>query len=623
MFPMKRSKRWRPRSVLTAGVCAFAMLVSGAVESRATEQTPGRSGGGGGGGVGIGISIDIGRIIEEATREPNRPPPKKPVARPRCRAPLVLSRRSGRCVCPSSRGYVMRRGKCVRKPTEVVSCKWPMVRSGKRCVCARGYQRHGRGCRKPPVNVVIQVPTDIPRIQDCLQKTGFDPGPVDGKPGGKTRRAFRAFQQKHGLKSRPANFDDKPTRDKLFKACDEPAKGPQVAAAPPAPTREFTPRPPVRSTDTCLPQDLYDVLKSAYGRPPNLKPCANACLPRPAGYSDAEIAKLTTTHRVDWCSSCIRLGSFLPLADILRIEKVANVTLCSSPPALMCHLPSRTIIKTYPKVRTIFKKLPISVGNEGDIAVIVGNENYGDDLPANANGQRDGGAVRTMLTEQLGYDEKNIIDLRDAKLADLQRVFGTPKNPKGELADRYANSRRGDVFIYVSSHGMTVEETSHSFLLPVDGRIEDLDRTAYPLSVLYSNLEKLGAPTIMVVLEANFARDLKDLTDPPNLPELDVNAMPVTVVPGLAVFKASDRDQKTLEDPEYGIGLFTRYLIEGLAGKADEAPLGNKDGRIDAVELFVYTSNTVRMAARKSFGLEQKPLLSKIDNHVVGRLAQR
>ena len=89
------------------------------------------------------------------------------------------------------------------------------------------------------------------------------------------------------------------------------------------------------------------------------------------------------------------------------------------------------------------------------------------------------------------------------------------------------------------------------------------------------------------------------------------------------MFKASDRDQRTIQDPEYGIGLFTRYLIEGLAGRADEAPIGNGDKRIDTVELYVYTSDMVRTAARKSFGLEQKPMLSKIDNLVVGNLASR
>jgi uncharacterized caspase-like protein len=106
------------------------------------------------------------------------------------------------------------------------------------------------------------------------------------------------------------------------------------------------------------------------------------------------------------------------------------------------------------------------------------------------------------------------------------------------------------------------------FLLPVDVKLDDLDKTAYGMQELYDNLGKTGARTIMLMLEANFAKNLDELIDPPNLPELDVEAMPINPVPGLAVFKASDRDQKTLKDPEYGIGLFTRYLIEGLAGRA-------------------------------------------------------
>ena len=57
------------------------------------------------------------------------------------------------------------------------------------------------------------------------------------------------------------------------------------------------------------------------------------------------------------------------------------------------------------------------------------------------------------------------------------------------------------------------------------------------------------------------------------------------------------------------------------AGRADEAPLGNDDKSIDTVELYVYTADAVRIAARKSFGLEQKPVLSKIDNLVVGKLS--
>ena len=62
-------------------------------------------------------------------------------------------------------------------------------------------------------------------------------------------------------------------------------------------------------------------------------------------------------------------------------------------------------------------------------------------------------------------------------------------------------------------------------------------------------------------------------------------------------------------------------MIAGLAGDADASPVGNGDKRIDTVELYVYAADMVRTAARKSFGMEQKPILSKIDNLLVGTLA--
>ena len=159
------------------------------------------------------------------------------------------------------------------------------------------------------------------------------------------------------------------------------------------------------------------------------------------------------------------------------------------------------------------------------------------------------------------------------------------------------------MFIYVASHGMVKEDDGkQAYLLPVDAKLDDLDKTAYPIQELYEHLGKIGARTIMLMLEANFAKNLDELIDPPNLAGLEVEAMPVNPVPGLAVFKASDRDQKTIKDPEYGIGLFTRYLIEGLAGRADAAPIGNDDKRIDTVELYVYTADAVRRSSGSRSG---------------------
>ncbi len=60
----------------------------------------------------------------------------------------------------------------------------------------------------------------------------------------------------------------------------------------------------------------------------------------------------------------------------------------------------------------------------------------------------------------------------------------------------------------------------------------------------------------------------------------------------------------------YGIGLFTRYLIEGLAGNTDLAPIGNGDGKLDSAEIYVYAAEMVELAARKTFGLLQNPSIA-------------
>ncbi len=63
-------------------------------------------------------------------------------------------------------------------------------------------------------------------------------------------------------------------------------------------------------------------------------------------------------------------------------------------------------------------------------------------------------------------------------------------------------------------------------------------------------------------------------------------------------------------DTDYDIGLFTRYLIEGLAGNADLYPVGNGDGKVDSAEIYAYSAAMVRLAARKTFGLLQGPVYS-------------
>ncbi|WP_421723517.1 caspase family protein [Bauldia sp.] len=574
-----------------------------------------------------------------ADRRPNAKRPDKKIAKPdpkpvRCKLPAIYVKRLGKCIKPKLPDEVVKpvidRQIVVvpvppgvkDPPPQSASCQWPTRQQGSVCVCVDGYKPNGKGgCYQPEPEVVIDI--DVRRIQECLTVLAFNPGPIDGLHGPATRGAWRAFQEAHGLTARPPALTDKVTEVALFQKCAAPdtPESPLVETVALTGPALATPIPSLMQ-DHCLPADLHAMLVDTYGPQPNIAACTAetaACLPKPAFFDAGLLGKAAADHDVQWCDSCVSLNAWLPLAKILEIEAAANITLCAAPPAL-CYLPARPVMHTKTEVRTIYESYPVRVADEGDIAVVVGNEDYGDVLHRNIYGHADADAMLALLTEQLGYEADNVIDLRDASRADFERVFGSAMAPRGELADRLDGDDPGDVIVYVSSHGMA-DDDGAGYLLPVDVDTERLAETAYPLQQLHANLGRTGARTVMLMLEATFAETVTDIVDAPNLPEMEVMAMPSEPIAGLAVFTAADRDQQTLEDPEYGIGLFTRHMIAGLAGAADAGPIGNGDSRIDTIELFVYTADRVRMTARKSFGLEQKPMLSKIDNLVVGELA--
>jgi caspase domain-containing protein len=597
---------------------AFALfaLSSDSQRAAAGEHYRGHGGGGGGGwsgGVGVGVGVGTILLNEAIRRQQEKQQYKQHVTQPKgCPEGMTWSRKKRTCVnvkgpeiakCEPPK--IKTRKGCVYPQPETASCTWPEIKSGKGCACAGGYERKHGECVKEVVSC------DWPKIRvgpGCMCAPGFVP---------------------YGSGCTKVVVVEPETREPPHVAPPQQVEEPQGPPPPPPPPQqaeEPKPKPqPVAQIDPpirCLPQDLYDLLTEAYGKRPGVGPCPTACLPKPAFFSPAKLEEVATKAGISWCENCVQVGPYMPLASINKLEALAHLTICVSPDS--CVYPGGAPAEPRTEIRTVFKNLPAGVKNEDNLAVVIGNQTYLSGLPTNQYGASDADAVTALLTEQLGYRKENIIDLRDASLADFERVFGSDENPGGEIAGRIDKKDPGDVFIYVASHGMVKEDDAEAvYLLPVNAKLEELDKTAYALQELYDNLGKTGARTTMLMLEANFAKNLDELIDPPNLPELEVEAMPATPVAGLAVFKASDRDQRTMQDPEYGIGLFTRYLIEGFAGRADEAPIGNGDKRIDTVELYVYTSDMVRTAARKSFGLEQKPMLSKIDNLVVGNLASR
>ena len=82
----------------------------------------------------------------------------------------------------------------------------------------RSIRRQRRSHRRTKRRPVERV--DVAHVQKCLRTVGFDPGPVDGDKGPKTKGAFRRFQMANGLEKRPHELTDKPSTEKLFVVCE-------------------------------------------------------------------------------------------------------------------------------------------------------------------------------------------------------------------------------------------------------------------------------------------------------------------------------------------------------------------------------------------------------------------
>ena len=212
----------------------------------------------------------------------------------------------------------------------------------------------------------------------------------------------------------------------------------------------------------------------------------------------------------------------------------------------------------------------------------------------------DADAVYSFLTEHLGYRPDNIIDLRDAKKADLEEVFGAEPGFEGELARLVQSQPNAKVLVYYSGHGATDGAQSETYLAA--GRNRAVPRGGQRLQTVDALCQSRRARRQVG------ARSARDGVRPgPRRPcaaaepaRDDEHARcRARRVPALTVLAASDRGQRTLIDRTYDIGLFTRYLIEGLAGGADLAPVGNDDGKLDSAEIYVFTA-----ALRRSRGAQ-------------------
>ena len=248
--------------------------------------------------------------------------------------------------------------------------------------------------------------------------------------------------------------------------------------------------------------------------------------------------------------------------------------------------------------------------NPNAIAVIIGNKNYvNHDIPAVKFADRDAQAIRNYAVDVLGYDPRNIIYLENATQSQMLKVFGSADDPKGQFARWLRPGGVADVLVYYSGHGVPSIKDAQSYLLPVDADPNSVTINGYALNLLYTNLQKLGAHSVTVLLDACFSGAS---AEGPLIAGASVMSRPASPAPaagqagGLTVLTASQADQVANWDGKDQHGLFTEYFLEAVYGGADVKKYGGQgDGHITLASVQKYLDDEMSYVAQREDGRDQ------------------
>ena len=473
-----------------------------------------------------------------------------------------------------------------------------------RCVCRSGYTRVSDGgswhcAPRDPAQAqarergiggsATQSRAEIEKIQENLNLLGYDAGVADGAFGEKTRQAILRFQAHNSF---PQTGQLSAAEQKvLFKTVEERRVANNVQPTPQLPT----PQPP-------LPDPSID-------RNPSPAPGVQGPDPREVTHWESVRTSKNPAELQDYINRYRPDGAFIRLAE-LRLQHLAKEKAADSPQDVAELPPVED--PGYPKARE---------PRADAVAVIIGNSAYKKGVPRVDYGVRDAEALKLLALSTLGVDKANVIVLKDANRIEMDTWFGNDKEHKGKLW-RMIEEGQSDLYVFYSGHGVPGgKDNNGAFLLPVDADPNHAGLTAYPLQQLLDNLAKLPAKSTTVFVDACFSGRSPDARETPLITQASpVNTLPKVVVAAtldngnkVNLFAAAEPTQLASWDVEKGHGIFTRYVLSGLAGEADE----NKDKQVTAAELDDYLRKQVRRAARRAHGREQDPSFVGTDRGIV------
>jgi hypothetical protein len=203
---------------------------------------------------------------------------------------------------------------------------------------------------------------------------------------------------------------------------------------------------------------------------------------------------------------------------------------------------------------------------------------------------------------QVPHENVTLLLNQDAGLSRLRSTLGTHLKKMAGKEDM--------VIIYFAGHGATEKDVLspdgdglEKYILPYDVDPEDLYASALPMREVSHIFYRIQSQRIIFIADACYSgasggRTISLSGIRANISDAFLDR--IATGKGTVIMTASGANEVSAEDEKLQHGVFTFYLLEGLAGAAD----ADKDGLISVDEIYQYVSVQVPRAT----GQEQHPV---------------
>jgi hypothetical protein len=216
----------------------------------------------------------------------------------------------------------------------------------------------------------------------------------------------------------------------------------------------------------------------------------------------------------------------------------------------------------------------------------------------------DAKAFYRHLVDVIQIPEENVTLLlnQDAGLSRLRSTLGTHLKRMAGKQDM--------VIIYFAGHGATEKDVLspdgdglEKYILPYDADPEDLYASALPMREISHIFHRIQSQRIIFIADACYSGASGGRTISLSGIRASISDAFLDRIAGgkgTVIMTASGANEVSAEDEKLQHGVFTFYLLQGLAGAAD----ADKDGLISVDEIYQYVSVQVPRAT----GQEQHPV---------------